>query len=331
MPWVCFDDTIRTWSRPSSSWTTTPASERRPECFSQRPVSTWSPRLRTLLAPSRRHGRCDPRSSCWTSSFPTGTASTSLAPSWTEDDPPIVILISSREAADYGTRIDRSGARGFISKAELSVGAITALVRGDPWSRRRRVALWSLALAIAVVGDVGFLVYGAAPFGGNMAFEVSLDVAVGFATMAAGIVTWSRRPKNRIGPMLFAAGAAWSLSGLYAFGFSYQYAAPGDTHVFTDPLLVAGTVLLPLHYAIVLHLLLAYPEGVLHGRLERALVVGGVRPGGAPDHRDPVGPGRKRPPFPRRHPAVPIHERRGVPLLQPGLRSPRSSSSGAVG
>jgi DNA-binding NarL/FixJ family response regulator len=48
------------------------------------------------------------------------------------DDPPIVILISSREAADYGARIDRSGARGFISKTELSVGSITALVRGDP-------------------------------------------------------------------------------------------------------------------------------------------------------------------------------------------------------
>jgi DNA-binding NarL/FixJ family response regulator len=48
------------------------------------------------------------------------------------DDPPIVILISSREAADYGTRIGRSGARGFISKGELSVAAITALVRGDP-------------------------------------------------------------------------------------------------------------------------------------------------------------------------------------------------------
>jgi DNA-binding NarL/FixJ family response regulator len=48
------------------------------------------------------------------------------------DDPPIVILISSREAADYGTRIDRSGARGFIHKAELSVAAIKALVRGEP-------------------------------------------------------------------------------------------------------------------------------------------------------------------------------------------------------
>jgi DNA-binding NarL/FixJ family response regulator len=47
-------------------------------------------------------------------------------------DPPIVILISSREAVDYGTRIDRSGARGFIPKAELSVAAIKALLRREP-------------------------------------------------------------------------------------------------------------------------------------------------------------------------------------------------------
>lgn len=49
-----------------------------------------------------------------------------------EGDPPIVILVSSREASDYGSRIDRSGARGFITKAELSAAAIDALVREDP-------------------------------------------------------------------------------------------------------------------------------------------------------------------------------------------------------
>ena len=43
------------------------------------------------------------------------------------DDPPAVILIPSRDASDYGTRIRRSGARGFISKAELSAAAIRAL------------------------------------------------------------------------------------------------------------------------------------------------------------------------------------------------------------
>ena len=45
-------------------------------------------------------------------------------------DPPAIILISSREASDYGSGIDRSGARGFISKAELSAGALEAVLGG---------------------------------------------------------------------------------------------------------------------------------------------------------------------------------------------------------
>jgi DNA-binding NarL/FixJ family response regulator len=36
-----------------------------------------------------------------------------------EPDPPVIVLISSRDAADYGSRVARSGARGFITKAEL--------------------------------------------------------------------------------------------------------------------------------------------------------------------------------------------------------------------
>jgi DNA-binding NarL/FixJ family response regulator len=46
-------------------------------------------------------------------------------------DPPAIILISSREASDYGGGISRSGARGFISKAELSARALDALLDGD--------------------------------------------------------------------------------------------------------------------------------------------------------------------------------------------------------
>jgi len=45
-------------------------------------------------------------------------------------DPPAIILISSREASDYGTGIDRSGAVGFISKAELSAGTLEAVLQG---------------------------------------------------------------------------------------------------------------------------------------------------------------------------------------------------------
>ena len=43
-------------------------------------------------------------------------------------DPPAIILVSSRDATDYGRSIDRSGARGFISKAELSAGALAAIL-----------------------------------------------------------------------------------------------------------------------------------------------------------------------------------------------------------
>jgi DNA-binding NarL/FixJ family response regulator len=47
-----------------------------------------------------------------------------------EADLPAVVLISSRDASDYGRRIERSGARGFICKAELSAGTLAAVLAG---------------------------------------------------------------------------------------------------------------------------------------------------------------------------------------------------------
>ena len=41
---------------------------------------------------------------------------------------PAVVLVSSRDASDYGSLINESGARGFIPKAELSGAALAALV-----------------------------------------------------------------------------------------------------------------------------------------------------------------------------------------------------------
>jgi DNA-binding NarL/FixJ family response regulator len=43
-------------------------------------------------------------------------------------DGPIVVLISTREAADYGARVARSGAAGFISKEELSARSLAQVV-----------------------------------------------------------------------------------------------------------------------------------------------------------------------------------------------------------
>jgi DNA-binding NarL/FixJ family response regulator len=42
--------------------------------------------------------------------------------------PPAVVLVSSRDATDYGPRLDRCGALGFIAKADLSAESLTALL-----------------------------------------------------------------------------------------------------------------------------------------------------------------------------------------------------------
>jgi DNA-binding NarL/FixJ family response regulator len=44
--------------------------------------------------------------------------------------PPTIVLVSTREASDYGPRVSESGALGFISKAELSAASLVALLRG---------------------------------------------------------------------------------------------------------------------------------------------------------------------------------------------------------
>ena len=57
-----------------------------------------------------------------TSGFAVAELLATLVPS------PKVVLISSREASDFGWRIDRSRARGFISKSDLSGPRLRALI-----------------------------------------------------------------------------------------------------------------------------------------------------------------------------------------------------------
>ncbi len=44
----------------------------------------------------------------------------------------VVVLTSSREAADFGRRLERTSARGFIHKDELSGPALARLTAGGP-------------------------------------------------------------------------------------------------------------------------------------------------------------------------------------------------------
>jgi DNA-binding NarL/FixJ family response regulator len=45
------------------------------------------------------------------------------------EDAPVIVMTSTRDAADFGRRLERSGARGFIAKSRLSGAAIAELVR----------------------------------------------------------------------------------------------------------------------------------------------------------------------------------------------------------
>ena len=45
-----------------------------------------------------------------------------------DDDPPAVVLISSHHRDDFAALVERSGARGFLPKAELSGPALAALL-----------------------------------------------------------------------------------------------------------------------------------------------------------------------------------------------------------
>ncbi len=43
-------------------------------------------------------------------------------------DPPVVVLVSSRDADSYGPRLRESPVRGFIGKSDLSGAALTAVL-----------------------------------------------------------------------------------------------------------------------------------------------------------------------------------------------------------
>lgn len=44
------------------------------------------------------------------------------------DEPPVVVLVSSRDATAYGARLRQSAARGFLPKSELSGAALRGLL-----------------------------------------------------------------------------------------------------------------------------------------------------------------------------------------------------------
>jgi len=80
--------------------------------------------------------------------------------------------------------------------------------------------------------------------------------------LAAGVLAWLRRPSNRMGALMILGAMIWLVAGL--------------ANVIVAPALVAaGLVAATLTVSIVVHLVLAFPSGVLRGRASVVAVAGG--------------------------------------------------------
>lgn len=87
---------------------------------------------------------------------------------------------------------------------------------------------------------------------------VMADLLPGIALLVCGQIAWTRRPGNRIGPLMVAIGFAWYVG---TFGASDDPSIGSFAHAFQgyfDPLLA--------------WLVLAYPTGRLHGRASQIVV-----------------------------------------------------------
>jgi signal transduction histidine kinase len=96
--------------------------------------------------------------------------------------------------------------------------------------------------------------------GANLAWAVAGPV-VGWSAVATGLYTWRRRPGNRTGALMVLLGFAW-------FNSTLVNANNDLIHHYAD--VTAG-----LWGSVFLHLAIAFPEGRLQSRLDRAIVITG--------------------------------------------------------
>jgi signal transduction histidine kinase len=118
-------------------------------------------------------------------------------------------------------------------------------------SVRAVVVVWSLAL-LAAAGSVALILASDRPWPSS---TIALEVLVGLAFVASGLVARVRRPENRTGLLMILVGLSWFGGALQASDASLPYTV-GYT---------GGAVI----GAILVHLVLAFPSGRLLTRGER--------------------------------------------------------------
>jgi signal transduction histidine kinase len=125
-----------------------------------------------------------------------------------------------------------------------------------PSSSLRR-ALAGIAIA-GVVVCAAILAVAINSVGGHHRDLITISgPVIGAAFIGTGLLAWVRRPENRFGALMIAVGVSYCLSALIVTTESWTF--------------IAGLAVIALPYAILFHILLAFPSGRLETPGNRAL------------------------------------------------------------
>ena len=118
-----------------------------------------------------------------------------------------------------------------------------------------RRALIGLAAVGFVLGVVMALVVATSDHQVNPGLEAALTLIVAWSFLGTGLYAWDWRPDNLTGPLMVAVGFTWLIAQLQASD--------------VPALFVIGVNITGLPFAILVHLLFAFPEGTLKRPFER--------------------------------------------------------------
>jgi signal transduction histidine kinase len=125
-----------------------------------------------------------------------------------------------------------------------------------------RIAVWSVALAGCAAAALSLvLALTSEAIGAELGEPLIIALLADFITVSwvfGGLVAWWRRPESRLGPLMIVAGFVMFVTTL-----SWSESDAGYT---------VGQALDMVAPVLFLHVFLAYPDGRLRGRFERALV-----------------------------------------------------------
>jgi signal transduction histidine kinase len=123
----------------------------------------------------------------------------------------------------------------------------------------RRKAQRPLALAAIAVGAAESALLFLMARGVFSSAELFVALIAGWSFIGSGLVVWARRPENRTGPLMVLVGISFFAGML------------GKTE---QPTLVAiGDWVWPIYLAVFVHLLLAFPSGMLESRFVRTIAI----------------------------------------------------------